>query len=214
MRHEPRSVRRRHGGCGTPTVTESRRPAAQRARLILNFATPDLAEFERVAAAAARGLSDRWDVRFVVSHLAAKDRRLRTDTGDPYLEYAANFPDIFHFIIPDILQPELEARVAAPHVDLAERKLAILDGVGLCGAFLGREPAIMPEALFARLPEWRGPRVDHPRRSRNPAFAPCLHQPAVQDLYRHAVEALVARLPGIDTFFWWTNDSGSGFCWY
>ena len=45
-------------------------------------------------------------------------------------------------------------------------------------------------------------------------FAPCFHQSGVQAAYRDAFTALYERLPGIDTFFWWTNDSGSGFCWY
>ena len=190
------------------------RPAGARRRLLMNYGTRDLDEFARVAQAAAARLGDRWEVRFVVSQLAAKDRSLRTDPEDPYLEYAANFPDVFHFAVPDAVRPEVDPAAVEPHVALAQRKLAILGDLGLGGAFLGREPALLPARTLERLPHWRGPRVDHPRRSKHPVWAPCFHQPEVQAAYRDALAELHGRLPGIDTFFWWTNDSGSGFCWY
>ena len=94
------------------------------------YGTPDLGEFARVAEAAAASLADTWDVRFVVSHLVGKDDRLRTDPGDPYLEYAANFPDLFHFVVPVALRPEIDPARAAPHLRLAEQKLAILRRLG------------------------------------------------------------------------------------
>ena len=73
-------------------------------RLVINYAAPDLEVFAQIAEAAAQQLSDRYDVRMVVSHLARKDVRQRRDPGDPYLEYSANFPDIFHFVVPDALR--------------------------------------------------------------------------------------------------------------
>ena len=67
-----------------------------RPRLILNYATPDLGRFEEVASAAS-ALTERYDVRLVISHYAYKDRSQLVDPGDPYLEYSANFPDLFRF---------------------------------------------------------------------------------------------------------------------
>ena len=104
------------GRLGISPMPESVRPDGERRRLVVNYATPDLDAFARVAETAAARLADRWDVRFVISHLAAKDRRLRTDPGDPYLEYAANFPDLFHFAVPAAVQPEIEPAATEPHV--------------------------------------------------------------------------------------------------
>jgi len=182
-------------------------------RLILNYATGDLECFERVAGSAA-ALSDHYDVRLVVSHFPHKDPHQRTDPGDPYLEYSANFPDLFRFAPPETVAPFIDRRFVDESVRLAERKLAVLARHGLKAAFLGREPVYLPEAFYAEHLHLRGPRVDHPRRSRNPCFALCLHHPEAQALYRSATEAVIRRLPLVDTFFWWTNDSGAGFCWY
>ena len=35
-----------------------------------------------------------------------------------------------------------------------------------------------------------------------------------QALDRGAVEGVLAQLPDVDSFYWWTNDSGAGTCWY
>ena len=136
-----------------------------------------------------------WDVRFVVSHLAAKDRRLRTDPGDPYLEYAANFPDLFHFVVPDAVQPEIDPARVEPHVALAAAEAGDPSAAGARRRrSSGASRRSCRSRLLARLPHWRGPRVDHPRRSRNPVFAPCFHQPEVQRCYREALPALVRAL--------------------
>ncbi|MGH2354016.1 MAG: hypothetical protein ACRDJN_20620, partial [Chloroflexota bacterium] len=182
-------------------------------RLVINYATGDLDDFDQVAAAATV-LSGRYAVRMVVNHLADKDPHQRTDPGDPYLEYSANFPDLFHFAPPDAVAPLIDRSMVEANMRLAEQKLAVLRRHGLKGAFLGREPVYLPEAFYRDYPHLRGPRVDHPRRSRNPCFALCLHQPEAQALYRAAVAGVIERLPDVDTFYWWTNDSGAGFCWY
>jgi hypothetical protein len=188
-------------------------PSVALPRLVVNYAASDLGEFARVAEAAS-ALSDRYAVRLVVSHLAARNDRPRTDPGDPYLQYSSSFPDLFGFFLPKAIDRYVDGSTVEANTRLAEEKLAVLREHGILGAFLGREPVHEPESLYRRFPQWRGPRIDHPQRSRNPLFAPCLHQPEVQALYREAAQGLAERLPGIDTFYWWTNDSGSGFCWY
>jgi hypothetical protein len=185
----------------------------RKTRLLINYATPDLDAFEQVASGAAV-LSERYDVRLVVSHFAHPDRSQRIDPGDPYLEYAVNFPDLFRFAPPDAVAPFVDGTLVEANVRLAQQKLAILERYGLRGAFVGREPVYLPEPFFRDHPDLRGPRVDHPRRSRNPCFALCLHHPDAQALYRSAAAEAIRRLPGVDTFYWWTNDSGAGFCWY
>ena len=102
-----------------------------------------------------------------------------------------------------------------PHVALAQQKLAILRDLGLgggvprarAGAAAGavarariRTGAARASTTRAEAGTRSSRRASTSRRSRRPTATPSrrLHE----------------RLPGIDTFFWWTNDSGSGFCWY
>jgi hypothetical protein len=184
-----------------------------RPRLVINFATGDLDAFAE-AAEASLALSDRYLLRMVVNHLPAPDTRHRTDLSDPYLQYSANFPDLFHLVVPAALAPYVDDQMVQTNLRLAQSKLEVLRQRGIGGAFLGREPVYAPEGLFQEHPTWRGPRIDHPSRSRNPKFAPCFHHPEVQTLYREAFTVLGQELPGLDTFYWWTNDSGAGFCWY
>jgi hypothetical protein len=184
-----------------------------RPRLIVNCAANDLTLFRRVAEAAT-ALAERYDVRMVVSHLSRRDLRQLTDPDDPYLQYSVNFPSLFSFVVPPAVEPFVDRDFAEANRSLLDAKLAVLRQLGLKAAFFGREPVFFREPLFEQHPRWRGPRVDHPRRSRNPVYSLCLHQPEVQTLYRQAVEELVGRFPELDTFYWWTNDSGSGFCWY
>ncbi|MBI3971605.1 MAG: hypothetical protein HY332_09990 [Chloroflexi bacterium] len=187
--------------------------SAPKPRLIINCATADLDVFQQVARAAT-SLVEHYSVRLVVSHLAQRNTRMLTDPGDPYLQYSVNFPSLFDFVVPQALAPYAEHASVETNLGLLAAKMAVLRDVGVKAAFFGREPVYFPEPIFRAYPHWRGPRVDHPRRSRNPAFAPCVHQPAVQRLYREAAEQLGRRFPEVDTFYWWTNDSGAGFCWY
>jgi len=181
-------------------------------RLIVNYAAGDLDTFDQVAGSAA-ALAERYDVRVVVNHFPHPDRSQLIDPGDPYLEYSVNFPDLFRFTPPQAVAPFVDRRLAEDSLRLAEQRLALLRKHGLKGAFMGREPVFLPEGFYAEHPELRGPRVDHPRRSRNPCFALCLHHPEAQALYRSATVELLGHLPEVDTFYWWTNDSGAGFCW-
>lgn len=183
-----------------------------RARLLVNYATADLETFEQVAESAA-ALGERYDVRVVVSHFPHPDRSQLIDPGDPYLQYAVTFPDLFRFAPPELVAPYVDAALVKENVALAQRKLEVLRRHGLRGAFVGREPVYLPAAFYEAHPALRGPRVDHPRRSRNPCFALCLHLPETRALYRSAAAETVRLLPEVDTFYWWTNDSGAGFCW-
>ncbi len=58
-----------------------------------------------------------------------------------------------------------------------------------------------------------GPRVDHPRRGNYPAFAPCVSVKETQEMFTNMVAELLRNVPEIHTFFFKTNDAGSGICW-
>jgi hypothetical protein len=93
-----------------------------------------------------------------------------TDPGDPYLQYSINFPQLFHFIIPPEIEPYVERSYVQANLDLMDQKMAVLRELGIKGAFFGREPVYFREPVYQKYPHWRGPRVDHPRRSRDLAI--------------------------------------------
>ncbi len=158
-------------------------------------------------------LADRFDVSVDVSGLTRKHREELTDPGDSYLEYSVNIPCLFYFVVPEGLKPYLDTAFAEENLDLMAQKMAILEEHGLEGAFAGHDPIYLPATVYEAYPEWRGARVDHPRRSRNPIWSPCLLNGEVADLYRETMAALVGRFPRLRTFSFLTNDCGTGFCW-
>jgi len=158
-------------------------------------------------------LTDRFDVSVDVSGLVRKHREELTDPGDSYLEYSVNIPCLFYFVVPEKLKPHLDTAFAEENLELMAKKMAILKEHGLQGAFAGHDPIYLPASVYEAYPEWRGPRVDHPRRSRNPIWSPCLLNGEVADVYRETMAALVGRFPALRTFSFLTNDCGTGFCW-
>src|SRR4029078_12728414 len=92
-------------------------------------------------------------------------------------------------------------------------KAKILRELGLEGAFFGYEPNFLPAAFFEAYPQMLGPRVDHPRRSNDKAFAPCTNIKETQDMYTAMMAEMLKNVPEISTFFFKTNDAGAGICW-
>jgi len=185
---------------------------ANKPRLLILCSAYDPDAFAQVARWAAE-FAEHYDVRVDVSEMARKNPEAVKDPGDSYQEFSAYYPSLFDFSLHEKMAPFRDRGFVQSNVEAMETKVAVLQEVGLRPAFCGREPACVREDVFRRYPHWRGPRIDHPRRSRNPLFSLCLHQPEVQALYHETVEALTRRF-GIDTFYWLTNDCAAGFCWY
>lgn len=74
------------------------------------------------------------------------------------------------------------------------------------------DPFYLPEQAYLDHPAWRGPRCDHPRRSRDMYFSPCIDNEEVRGLYYEAMQRLCAEVD-IGFFQIITNDSGAGVCW-
>lgn len=182
-------------------------------RLLLNNNHTDLEAFKEYVRAIAP-LKPLFAVRVAISHHHKLKFHEKRDADDPYLYYSLGFAALCDFVPPKALASFLDAGFVRRNVLLLRRKHEILEEAGLGAAFVGHEPVYYPEAIFRKYPEWRGPRIDHPRRSRNPCFAMCMHQEGVRTLYQEMAEALVKLCPGMDTFYFWANDSGSGFCWH
>jgi len=133
--------------------------------------------------------------------------------GDPYPAWYAFQPGLLKTFPPESLDPLVDATHATNVQEVLRQRCEVLRRYGLRGVYHTTEPQVLPEAVFEAHPAWRGPRVDQPNRSRVARFAPCVGHPEVRTLYAEAIARLLAALPEIDTFLFFTIDSGSGFCW-
>lgn len=133
--------------------------------------------------------------------------------GDPYPAWYVGHPSVLKIFTPKELQPYVDKAWVARTARLIEERSAILRKYGLKGSWSSDEPQELPEAFFQAYPALRGPRVDQPNRARVPRFAPSVDEPETLRLYRDALKALWSKCPEIDTFYFLTSDSGSGFDW-
>jgi hypothetical protein len=133
--------------------------------------------------------------------------------GDPYPAWYMYHPGLLKIFPPPALEKYVDKGYAEAVAALFQARCEVLRRVGLKAAYIANEPHVLPEAFFADHPDLRGPRVDHPNRSRTARFAPCVDQPATLALYREALGKLLKRLPEVEVFSFTTTDAGSGLCW-
>ncbi|MBO5337152.1 MAG: hypothetical protein J6A94_08520 [Lachnospiraceae bacterium] len=134
------------------------------------------------------------------------------DLSDPYPNWSMGHAQIFKLVCP----PELKEFLPQEHIEecfeLLKARCDILKEVGLKPALFSNEPFWLPEEVYRAHPAWRGARCDHPRRSRKPYYSPCIDNPEVLAMYKHAVKVLCQET-GIDYINFMSNDSGGGLCW-
>ncbi len=171
--------------------------------------TADPARFERRAALSkdlgATHVSITEDLRPALWQFDPPD--------DPYPAWFVYRVSLLKVFAPKELQPYVDMAYAERIARILEERCAVLRRLGLKAHWNSNEPQVLPEAFFQAYPKLRGPRVDHPNRSRVAWFAPCVDQPETLRLYREAVKNLLARCPEVESFNFLTQDSGSGFCW-
>jgi hypothetical protein len=178
-------------------------------RIILTNPHADLSRFE----ALARRAKEAGVTHVTVSSLAEKSRWEIDDQTDPYLHWSIIHASLFKVMPPEVLRHWVPSKWAADFLGLVQRRLEVLSKLGLKGAFLAYEPMWWPESAFEKMPGLRGPRVDHPLRSKHARFSPDISHPKVLDIYRHTVEKFLTAAPGIDLMIFSTNDSGTGISW-
>jgi hypothetical protein len=71
------------------------------------------------------------------------------------------------------LEPYLDADYARRNLELVRRRSEIVKKYGIQAAVVVIDPFYLPEQAYLDHPAWRGPRCDHPRRSRDMYFSPC-----------------------------------------
>jgi hypothetical protein len=187
-------------------------PATSAKRFIVHCPSADLVAFEAMARETAR-LKPYGEVLVVVSDLAGKGLHEIPPGGSGWHEYAVNSPSLHRVFPHPALAPHVPADFARRNRELLLGKAAVLARLGLGAAFWGVEPFFVDEAFFRGRPHLRGPRVDHPRRSRREAFALCLDQPESQAMVAEMMSELRRHVPNLGAFIFKTNDAGAGICW-
>jgi len=192
----------RGDGAGTGLSAEGMR------KILFSCPTSTIEEFRAFAKSAA----ELGATHVYISDLPKSRWLWDLDRNDPYPNWGMLMATIFKVVIPPELKDFLPADYSRKNLEIICRRSGILKELGLKAAFLGKEPAYLPESVYQAHPDWRGPRCEHPRRSRHAYYAPCIDRPEVLSMYRRAV-AEICRAAPVELFSFLTNDSGSGICW-
>lgn len=179
---------------------------------VIQAPVTDLNEFREIAKQAAR-LKPFGKVEINISELADKGFYEIPEGRNSWYEYASYNPTPYKFFPDPKIAPFIPADFVKKNRELLLAKAKILREYGLGAAFWSYEPNFLPEAFFEKYPHMRGARVDHPRRGDYPAFAPCISVKETQEMFTGMVTELLKNVPEIHTFFFKTNDAGSGICW-
>jgi len=177
------------------------------------YPNPSISDFEKVAEKSA-ALKPYGDVQLCVSGLAqpAYFRGLNLKEKS-YIQYATYASTLFSFYPPAELESVFPKKFVRKNKQIMDKRMDILEKYGLNAWFRAYEPFFLPESFYEKYPNLRGPRVDHPRRSLDPLFAPCLNQPEMQKFYKLSMAEMIKNAPRIKTFAYKTNDCACGFCW-
>jgi hypothetical protein len=179
---------------------------------VIHAPISNLDEFTELAKQATR-LKPFGRVEVNVSNLADKGFHEIPEGRNFWYEYASYNPTPYKFFPDPKIAPFIPAEFVKKNRELLLAKAKILREYGLEGAFWSYEPNFLPEEFFEKYPEMMGPRVDHPRRGNYPAIAPCISVKETQEMFTNMVAELLKNVPEIRTFFFKTNDAGSGICW-
>ena len=179
---------------------------------VLHSSTRDVNEFRDFVKIAAR-LKPYGRVLVDIGVLADKSWYEMPAGGSPWHEYATDHGALFKFYPHPKIAPFLPADWVARNRELLLAKAAILRKAGLEAAFASNDTHFLPEAFFRKYPHLRGPRVDHPRRSRREEFSWCVDQPETLEMIEWMATELKRAVPEIQLMTSHNNDSGTGLCW-
>ncbi len=168
----------------------------------------DLDEFER----AARMAKAAGATHMMVGQFGRSRWMWERDLTDPYCNWLMSHVPLFRLACPPALRPYLPADYTDDCLDMVIRRCQVLKTLGMRGALFSNEPFWLPEEVFEAHPDWRGARMDHPRRARHPFYSPCVDHPQVLEMYTWAMRQ-IGEKTGIDLYYIKSNDAGGGLCW-
>ena len=179
---------------------------------IINTSIRDLDEFRKLVKLATR-LKPYGTVQINISTLADKGYYEFPKGESPWHEYASNKQTPYKFFPDPKIAPFLPTEFVKKNRQLLLDKAKILRENGMEAAFFGSEPNFLPSVFFDAYPNMRGPRLDHPRRSNQEAFSPCISVKETQEMYAGMIAEMLKAAPEIKTFYFKTNDAGASICW-
>ena len=185
---------------------------AKQFTFVVMSATRTAADFETLAAQAAR-LKSRGRVEIGVSSLAERTLADIPPGGSPWHDYTTCLPSLEKFFPHRDLQPFVDAEHVRRNQALLREKLPIIRKHKLAAAAQFHVPWLLPESFFEKFAHLRGPRIDHPRRSRKEAFAMCVDSDAGRAFYAEMFGQFAREVPELSGVHLLTNDAGGGLCW-
>ncbi len=185
---------------------------AQQLTIVVMSATRKAEEFESLASQAQR-LKSRGRVELGISSVAERTLSDIPPGGSPWHDYTSTLPSLEKFFPHRDLAPFVDAEHVKKNQRLLREKVAILRKHKLAAAAQFHVPWILPEAFFERYPHLRGPRIDHPRRSRREAFAMCVDTAEGRAFYADMFGQFAREVGDLTGLHLLTNDAGGGLCW-
>lgn len=179
-------------------------------KIIFGCRTTDIRDFEKFVIRAKNSGATHINLTNEDIPLA---RWQYSDESDPYPAWVITNIGLLKVATPKALQSYLPRAYAEEVFSILESRCKILRKYGLKASLTTFEPQMLPEKVFEDHPQWRGPRVDHPARSRTARWAPDIDNMEVLQLYKEAIDILLKRCPEIDIIQFNTNDSGTGLSW-
>ncbi len=179
---------------------------------VLHGPTCDLRRYREFAELACR-LKQYGRVQVNIAAVSSKAWHELPEGGSPWHDYADYNPADFKFFPHPSIAPHLPGDWVARNRELLLAKAAVLRELELEAAFWGYGGAFLPESFFEQHPHLRGPRIDHPRRSRKEAFALCLDLDETRDMTAWMIAELKRNVPELSSYIFRTNDAGGGLCW-
>jgi len=169
----------------------------------------DLAQYDRLAGFAAR---NGFNV-LACGNQSELTQDQMADAGDSWVRFTAQSPGGMKFIETSVINGVLSKSHIEKNAALLAEKSKILARHGLKGFVHLLEPQWLPELFYAKRPELRGPRCDHPGVARSKYYSPCIDRPEILAHYREMFRRLLELAPEVMVVSLWGNDSGAGICW-
>lgn len=138
---------------------------------------------------------------------------LMPDNSDPYPNWSQGSIGLFRVFPPAALKPHIPEEIVQTNLHYLDKVMALIRQAGLRCILEGKEPLWLPESVYREFPHWRGGQTELGRIAAKPYFTPAIDEPEVLELYTQAMQAWSERYPEFDSFFFWTNDCGSGLPW-
>ncbi|MEA2062310.1 MAG: hypothetical protein U9P14_01310 [Gemmatimonadota bacterium] len=186
--------------------------ASQEKIFLIRNICRNLEDFRTYAELAVR-FKQYGRVQVQISSMVDKSWYEIPEGGSPWHEYTCYFPTPWKFYPHPKIAPHQPADFIAKNREFLLAKAEVLRELGLEALFVGRNSHFLPESFFEQYPGLRGPRVDHPRRSKEKAFALCVDHDESLGMIEWMMAELKRNVPEIQTFMSGSNDAGAGLCW-